>query len=77
MKTRAITNPASQNDLQTSNGRAIKQEVLVVDGWVRGERARIRALLCLIGSGLVVCESQDFVVRNACNPADNLASGSK
>jgi hypothetical protein len=77
MKTRTSTNPASQNDLQTSNGRAIKQEVLVGDGRVGGERARLRALLCLIGSGLVVRESQDGIVRNARDPVRNLASGSE
>lgn len=32
MKTGTSTNPASQNNLQTGNGRAIKQEVLVKDG---------------------------------------------
>ena len=71
MKTGASTNPASQNNLQTSDSRAIKQEVLVEDCWVCGERASLRAPLCLIGSGLVVRESQDGIIRNACNPADN------
>lgn len=32
MKTGTSTIPASQNKLQTGNGRAIKQEVLVKDG---------------------------------------------
>ena len=70
MKTWTSTNPVTQNDFQTGNGRAIEQEVLVGNGWVDGERARIRALLCLISSGLVVCESQDVIVRNARDPAD-------
>ena len=71
MKAGTSTSPASQNNLQTGNGRVIKQEVLIEDGWVCGERARIRALLYLIGSGLVVLESQDGIIRDTCNPADN------
>jgi len=32
MKTWTSTSPAGQDNLQTGNGRAIKQEVLVKDG---------------------------------------------
>ena len=71
MKTWTWTRPVSQNDFQTGNGRAIKQEVLVGNRRVGGERARIRALLCLVGSGLVVRESQDVIVGNARGPGDD------
>jgi hypothetical protein len=77
MKSWTSTSPTSQDDLQTGNGRTIKQEVLVSDGWVSGERARIRALLHLIGSRFVVCESQDGIIGNARDPASNSASSSQ
>ena len=76
MKTRTSTSPASQNDLQASDRRTIKQEVLVGDGGDGGERARIRALFCLTGSRVVVREIQDIIVRNTRDPADNLATNS-
>src|SRR5258708_29294992 len=74
MKPWTITVPSSQNDLQAGNGGTVEQEILVGDGWVGGERARIRAPLCLIGSRPVVCESKDGIIRYARDPADDLAS---